>query len=254
MITRISYIKNIRDFKHVIFVYGNFDFFKNSFIGFVCSVFTQWDKINRIKSIDDIQIDNVPSLFGDDKHNLFVVNVTDKDLEKIYDKIDFEKTKDRFVFIDNDFRKTKKIAADFAKSSYVQSIGFFENNAKDYIYFLNNFLNIKCPADLNTVSEYIIMRKEDPFKFFEKLEFLSEKDVESYLNNRIESESTDNEPIGLIRFLLASLKFSTDLKMLPKAQNTKINKEEAIYKLLDLESFYKKNNVRSKIFITKEFL
>lgn len=254
MITRISYIKSIHDFKHVIFVYGNFDFFKNSFIGFICSAFTQRYKINKIKSIDDIQIDNTPSLFGNDKHNLFVVGVTDKDLDKIYNKIDFANVKDRFIFIDNDFRKTKKIAADFAKSSYTQSIGFFENNAKDYIYFLNNFLRVKCPIDLNLISEYIITRKEDPFKFFEKLEFLNEKDVESYLNNRIECESTDMEPIGLIRFLLASLKFSTDLKILPKARNTKINKEDAIYKLLNLESFYKKNNVKSKIFITKEFL
>ena len=62
------------------------------------------------------------------------------------------------------------------------------------------------------------------------------------------------ESVGFVRFLLASLKFSTDLKTLPKIPGKKINKEDAILKLMNLETFYKKNNVRSKIFITKEFL
>lgn len=254
MITKISYVKSKSDFRNAIFVYGNCDFYKTSFVNFLCSIFSSDFDVLKIDSVSEINDTVEVGLFGPAKRKLFILNVTDKDLEKIYEKINFSTTHNRFVFVDTDFRKTKKISADFTKSIHIQSIAFFENNLKDYLVFLANFFKVKLPIGVDIIAEDLSMRREDPFKFFEKLSLLDDTSLIKDLCVASDNASNDMEPIGMIRFMLASLKFSNDFKMLPRNPNRNIDKIDAVRKLLDLEVFYKANNLKSKIFIGKEFL
>lgn len=254
MITKISYVKTKADFKNAIFVYGNCDFYKSSFVNFIAHLFKDEFEVVKPFSVAEINDSVETGLFGPSKGKLFILEPVDKDLEKIYEKIDFRTTKNRFVFIDTDFRKTKKISADFTKSSNVQCIAFFENNLRDYLMFLTNFFRFRLPVDLDLVAEDLVTRREDPFKFFQKISMLDDpKDAADFVM-KSDGNMNDMEPIGMLRFMLASLKFSSDFKMLPKNPSRVIDKVDATRKILDLEVFYKKNNLRSKIFIGKEFL
>ena len=254
MITKISYVKNKADFRNAIFVYGNCDFYKSSFVNFIINLFRDGFDVVKPFSVAEVDDSVEIGLFGPAKRKLFVLNVTDKDYDKIYEKINFGSTKNRFVFIDPDFRKTKKISADFTKSSSVQCIAFFENNLQDYLIFLSNFFRVKLPVSFDLIAEALMTRRDDPFKFFQKIAMLDDqKDIADLVINGDENMN-DMEPIGMLRFMLASLKFSSDFKMLPKNPSRIIDKVDATKKLLDLEVFYKKHNLRSKIFIGKEFL
>lgn len=267
MINRISTLTNAKIAKsHHFFLYGNCEIFKNSFQNYISLIFSNHKNV-VCKNFQESEknITNNLSLFNIERNKIFLIKVTDSDLQKVEEATN-RQTNDIFVFIDYDFRKTKKISAFAQKNEKIAAIGLFENSKADYINFLvNNYFelhnaNIKISNKMQFVHElleFVNIKNEDPIKILFKLQMLNETEISHQNINDISGlrEIAQNfEPITFLRYLTGSMKYNGEKKIISQISNIDFEAKEIFEKALDLETFYKKNNLKSAIFIQHKFL
>lgn len=244
------------DSGNIFFLFGNSDFVKNSFVIEVQKKLGA--KLQSIQSIIKPEY-KTNSLFQDDTcilKNLYVMNVTDKHYDIINELISIQKThNDTYILIDQDYRKSKKINVLCSSSNEVISIGCFEKNVIEFInYILSPFPSLKQYA--NSIAMHCLVTRENPSDLIFKMSLVDENEIKDILltNDGKLEVLHDMEPIGFLRYLYALSKYNTTDKLLSGISNSIPTRDVLIKKLNELEIFFKKNNMKSKIFIQNRFL
>lgn len=185
-------------------------------------------------------------MFSNKKTCLIINNVVDKNADII------EKTlvKYRAIMTQGHFMKSKSICASMQKTRTVMTIPFFTNSRQNYIIFLLKNLGYDASHAV-TVMRELDNSAEDPLTVIEKLASIDF----SYETNEVSSSRSFEgmEPIQVIRMCINFVKNSYGkMDFLPPQKG--FSDEELLERLLKLEIFYKKNNMRSKMFIQKDFI
>lgn len=228
-----------------IFIYGNNAIFINSFINLLKIFFANQFKFLDITDFNNLQNIGQCSLFNNSPTCLIFHKVEDKNMEN-FSSI----TKNfKFIAIQGNFLKSKKILAQYQKDPSTISIPFFTNSNTGYIEFLlknlgHNLRNLELV--LNEYNKYY----EDPVSIIQKL---SLTDFQNNVKTEQNYPMKGIEPIVIIKMLLSYVKNSygnMEFLLRKKIYSDK----ELLEKFINLELKYKKENLKSKIYISKEFL
>lgn len=243
------------DGNNVFFLFGNSDFIKNSFvIGLQKKLRAN---LQNIQSIIKPEY-KTNSLFQDSSSmlkNLYVMNVTDKHYDTINEIASIKIHNDTYILIDQDYRKSKKINALCSSSNNIISIGCFEKNVIEFInYVLAPFPNLKQYA--NSIAMHCLVTHENPSDLILKMSLIDKNEIKSILLTDMEKLEIlhDMEPIGFLRYIYALSKYKTIDTLLSGIANHPITNDALIRSLSELEIFFKKSNLKSKIFIQNKFL
>lgn len=228
-----------------IFIYGNNSIFINSFINLLKTFFANQFKFLEVNDFNNLQNVGQCNLFNNFPTCLIFNKVEDKNIE-IFSSI----TKNfKFIAIQGNFLRSKKVLTKYQKDSTTISIPFFTNSSNGYIEFLlkNLGYNIKyAELVLNEYEKY----NEDPVSIIQKLSLTDFKYNEKHEQNY---PMKGIEPIVIIKMLLSYVKNSygnMEFLLRKKIYSDK----ELLEKFINLELKYKKENLKSKIYISKEFL
>lgn len=240
---------------HIFFLFGNSDFIKDSFIIQIQKELNA--EVQKIQSISKISTYESNSLFQEinTSKNLYVMNVTDKNYDMIEDLLNHHKSKnDYYIFVDQDYKKSKKINTLCSTSNNVISIGCFEKNTVDFIsYILEPFPHLKQYA--NSITTHCITTHENPCDLILKISLADNDDIDKLLLSSNSYDILNNtEPIGFLRYLYAISKYNSTDKLLSGISNQQTNKNNLVKSLNELEIFFKKNNLKAQFFIQNKFL
>lgn len=243
------------DLDHIFFLFGNSDFIKNSFIIQIQKKINA--NLQSVQSIAKTSIYQTSSLFQEINisKNLYIMNITDKNYDTLNNLLSKQKNKnDYYIFIDQDYKKSKRINTLCSTSNHVLSIGCFEKNIIDFInYMLEPFPDLKRYA--NAIATHCLTTQENPCDLILKISLTDSNDIDKLLlSDNCYSILNNTEPIGFLRYLYAASKYNSTDKLLSSISNHPVTKNDLVKLLNELEIFFKKNNIKSKFFIQNKFL
>lgn len=238
------FLKKILDNKSL-FLYGNNATFISSFINVIKKFLSNKFKFTEIEDVTNFTTNIQYDLFQD-KTPCFIIPKAE---DKIISNINSLLTKHLLIIVQGNFLKSKTLAAELKKKANIISIPFFTNSLTGYIEFLLKNLGYDTKCVNNIVEEYLAT-SEDPVMIIDKLAAVNFK----YSSEQKTRSSIQNlEPIPMLRLLSSYVKNSYGNMSFLLNRNTYSDKE-LIEKFLSLEIKYKTENLKSKIFIQKEFL
>lgn len=228
-----------------LFLYGNDRQFIDSFMGLIKKFLSSSVEFVDVASVNKKPVLSQSDMFTKKDTVLVFSKADDKHIDLITESLN----KHKCIIIQGNFLKAKSLASALQKNKQINAIPFFTNSQSSYIEFL--LKNLGYGVDkLNTVLKEVSATGEDPLTTIEKLAITNFCDIQEHNTKR---QFAEFEPIPVLRILSSYIKNSYGkIDFLPK--DKAFSDLDVLEKILNLEIQYKTKNLKSKIFIQKEFL
>lgn len=228
-----------------LFLYGNDRQFIDSFLGLIKKFLSSSAEFIEVSASNRKPVLSQADMFTKKETVLVFSKADDRHLDLITESLN----KHKCIIVQGNFLKAKSLASTLQKNRQINSVPFFTNSQSSYIEFL--LKNLGYDTDkLSVVLKEVSATGEDPLTTIEKLAITNFCDIQEHNTKR---QFAEFEPITVLRILSSYIKNSYGkINFLPKDKS--FSDLDVLEKILNLEIQYKTKNLKSKIFIQKEFL
>lgn len=221
------------NYKRTFFLFCNFVIDKIKAANPAASVNVHYCNVTECSKIMSSQCD----LFGETINIFCIRGIEDSHLDKLVPMFEFEESV--FVLESGDYAKSKKITAEFTKSSRVSAVASFKNDVT--LMSLCRLILPKTPPQVHKEIIDVINRTDENLNsLFTKISLLLEDNSELSFSEYETSQRSFINDLEFIPFLRYALKASIKAKLTGNNfSELNLSKEDIIESLLNAELKYK---------------